>query len=163
MEDLLTLCTLNFPAYLPPSDHWRAFMAKGKKASPIRQKPRSSGLLDKDLGDKIRARRIMVNMSQGELGSLVGVTFQQIQKYEKGVNRLSAVRLEQIARALGEGVSYFQNDGIAMSKAGREMQSLLTDPLNLRACKALSAISDQEQRFKWVRLMESVSGIHAEE
>jgi transcriptional regulator with XRE-family HTH domain len=134
-------------------------MAKAKKAPPARPMPRSSGPLDKALGDKIRARRLTSKLSQEELANRLGVSFQQVQKYEKGVNRVSAVRLEQIAKALEESIAYFQEDGGAISKAGREMHALITDPLNLRACKALSAIDNQAMRFQWVRLIESVSGI----
>jgi transcriptional regulator with XRE-family HTH domain len=135
-------------------------MAKAKKAPPARQKPRSSGPLDAALGEKIRARRLTAKMTQEELANQLGVSFQQVQKYEKGVNRVSAVRLEQIAKALGENIAYFQEEGGTISKAGREMQALMTDPLNLRACKALSAIDNQAIRFQWVRLMEAFSCIH---
>jgi transcriptional regulator with XRE-family HTH domain len=124
--------------------------------------PRASGPADKALGEKIRIRRVAAGMSQDTLGHTLGVTFQQIQKYEKGVNRVSAVRLEQIAGALDESVSYFQNDGAVVSKAGREMQSLMTDPLNQRICRALSAIENQAMRHQFVRLLESVSGINGE-
>lgn len=124
--------------------------------------PRASGPADKALGEKIRTRRVAAGMSQDTLGHALGVTFQQIQKYEKGVNRVSAVRLEQIAGALDESVSYFQNDGAVVSKAGREMQSLMTDPLNQRICRALSAIENQAMRHQFVRLLESVSGINGE-
>jgi transcriptional regulator with XRE-family HTH domain len=55
---------------------------------------RASGPGDKKLGEKIRTRRVVAGMSQAELGKALGITFQQIQKYEKGVNRVSAVRLE---------------------------------------------------------------------
>jgi transcriptional regulator with XRE-family HTH domain len=121
---------------------------------------RASGPDDKALGEKIRTRRVVAGMSQDELGKALGVSFQQI--HEKGVNRISAVRLEQVAHALDESVSYFQNDGQAVSKSGREMQSLMTDPLNLRICRALSAIGDREMRFCVVRLVESVSGINVD-
>jgi transcriptional regulator with XRE-family HTH domain len=120
--------------------------------------PRSTNAGDKALGDKIRARRILAKMSQAELGSLLGVSFQQIQKYEKGVNRVGAVRLEQIAKALDEDVSYFVGGG-TVSKPGLEMQALIADPLNLRICRALSAIAEQSMRFQFVRLIERVSGI----
>jgi transcriptional regulator with XRE-family HTH domain len=123
---------------------------------------RASGPADKKLGEKIRTRRVVAGMSQDDLGKALGVTFQQIQKYEKGVNRVSAVRLEQIAGALDESISYFQTDGHAVSKAGQELQTLMTDPINLRICRALSAIEDQAMRFQFVRLVESVSGIHGE-
>ena len=124
--------------------------------------PRASGPGDTALGEKIRTRRVAAGISQDELGNALGVSFQQVQKYEKGVNRVSAVRLQQIADALGESVSYFQTDGQAVSKGGRELQKLMTDPLNLRICRALSAIEDQAMRFQFVRLLESVSGINGE-
>jgi transcriptional regulator with XRE-family HTH domain len=123
--------------------------------------PRASGAADKSLGEKIRTRRVAAGIRQEELGKALGVSFQQIQKYEKGVNRVSAVRLSQIAAALDESVSYFQTDGQAVSKGGRELQTLMTDPVNLRMCRALSAL-DQNMRFQFVRLVESVSGINVE-
>jgi transcriptional regulator with XRE-family HTH domain len=123
---------------------------------------RASGPGDKKLGEKIRTRRVVAGMSQAELGKALGITFQQIQKYEKGVNRVSAVRLEQIAKALSESISYFQTDGHGVSKAGQELQTLMTDPINLRICRALSAIEDQAMRFQFVRLVESVSGNNGE-
>jgi transcriptional regulator with XRE-family HTH domain len=66
--------------------------------------PRASGPADAKLGEKIRIRRTAAGMSQSELGDALGVTFQQIQKYENGANRVSAVRLEQIATALNESI-----------------------------------------------------------
>jgi transcriptional regulator with XRE-family HTH domain len=124
--------------------------------------PRASGAADKSLGEKIRTRRVAAGISQEELGKALGVSFQQIQKYEKGVNRVSAVRLSQIAAALDESMSYFQTDGQAVSKAGGELQTLMTDPLNLRICRALTAIDNKAMRYQFVRLVESVSGINVE-
>jgi transcriptional regulator with XRE-family HTH domain len=124
--------------------------------------PRTSGLADAKLGEKIRIRRTTAGMSQSELGEALGVSFQQIQKYERGANRVSAVRLEQIATALNESISYFQTDGHTASKAGQELQSLMTDPINLRMCRALSGLDNQTMRYQFVRLVESVSGITAE-
>jgi transcriptional regulator with XRE-family HTH domain len=128
----------------------------------IKLKQRASGPADKNLGEKIRTRRSAAGMSQAELGEALGVTFQQIQKYEKGTNRVSAVRLEQIAKALSESISYFQTDGHAVSKAGQELQNLMTDPINLRICRALSALDNQAMRHQFVRLVESVSGINVD-
>src|ERR1700755_3086992 len=124
--------------------------------------PRSTNASDKALGEKIRARRILAKMSQAELGDHVGVSFQQVQKYEKGTNKVSAVRLTEIAAALGESVGYFQEEG-RVSKAGVEMQELMTDRLNLRICRALAAIENQTMRHQFVRLVESVSGIADED
>jgi transcriptional regulator with XRE-family HTH domain len=56
--------------------------------------------IDKHVGARLRMRRLMVGMSQGKLGEALDVTFQQIQKYEKGANRIGASRLQQLARVL---------------------------------------------------------------
>lgn len=62
--------------------------------------PRSTTLTDKTIGARIRARRAELQLSQERLAEMIGVTFQQIQKYEKGVNRVSAATLLSIARVL---------------------------------------------------------------
>lgn len=62
---------------------------------------------DKHVGARVRMRRMMLNMSQETLGDAVGLTFQQIQKYEKGTNRIGASRLMQIAGALNVGPMFF--------------------------------------------------------
>ena len=61
--------------------------------------------IDKDIGPNLRVLRVAAKMSQEELGEALGVTFQQIQKYEKGVNRVQAGRLKMIAKALGCSVA----------------------------------------------------------
>jgi transcriptional regulator with XRE-family HTH domain len=66
----------------------------------IKRTSRGSGKEDIQLGGRLRALRIDRKMSQQELGEALGVSFQQVQKYEKGVNRVSAVRLNQIAKLL---------------------------------------------------------------
>jgi transcriptional regulator with XRE-family HTH domain len=63
---------------------------------------------------RVRSRRIQLGMSQTELGDKVGITFQQIQKYEKGTNRIGASRLVQIAGALGIRPEYFFDDPLAL-------------------------------------------------
>ncbi len=68
---------------------------------------RSTNSVDSHVGERLRARRITLGMSQSKLGQLLGVTFQQIQKYEKGANRISAVRLGQAAQALETSINYF--------------------------------------------------------
>ena len=64
-------------------------------------------LVDKHVGKRLRWRRREMNYSQEKLGELLGLTFQQIQKYEKGVNRVSAGRLYEIARILDTSIAYF--------------------------------------------------------
>lgn len=63
--------------------------------------------IDVHVGQKVRARRLLVGMSQDKLGTSLGITFQQIQKYEKGTNRIGASRLQQISQLLQVPVSYF--------------------------------------------------------
>ena len=71
-------------------------MPKAKKAA----NPRANGAIDKEIGVRMRAIRMDKKLSQDELGRSLGVSFQQIQKYEKGVNRISAARLIQVSHAL---------------------------------------------------------------
>ena len=66
--------------------------------------------VDVHVGSRIRLRRILVGWSQQNLGNAVGLTFQQVQKYETGINRVSASRLYQIANVLGVPVPFFFDD-----------------------------------------------------
>lgn len=64
-------------------------------------------LIDKHVGQKIRERRILLGLTQQQLAELIGVTYQQAHKYERGINRVSAGRLFNISKALGVSVGYF--------------------------------------------------------
>lgn len=66
--------------------------------------------IDVHVGGRVRLRRMLIGMSQEKLGELLGLTFQQIQKYEKGANRIGASRLYQISRILGVPVQFFFED-----------------------------------------------------
>src|SRR5580704_14977526 len=70
-------------------------------------KPKSSNPIDTHVGARVRSRRMMLKMSQTKLGEQLGVTYQQIQKYEKGVNRIGAGRLQELAGILEVSVEYF--------------------------------------------------------
>ena len=63
--------------------------------------------IDKHVGSRVRMRRMMLSMSQEKLGDALGLTFQQVQKYEKGSNRIGASRLQQISLILQVPVSFF--------------------------------------------------------
>ncbi len=90
------------------------------KAAAKKMKQRSAGKPDIELGKRIRLRRVEQKISQAELGDKLGVSFQQVQKYEKGVNRVGAARLQSIATALDVPVTFFYDgDGKA-----REVDSL---------------------------------------
>src|SRR5215204_2054581 len=62
---------------------------------------------DRHVGSRVRMRRMMLSMSQEKLGDALGLTFQQVQKYEKGTNRIGASRLQQISHALQVPISFF--------------------------------------------------------
>jgi transcriptional regulator with XRE-family HTH domain len=66
--------------------------------------------MDKEIGQRIRARRLMLSMSQEQLGEKIGVTFQQVQKYEKGDNRVSGSRLRKVAEVLNVRPAFFLDD-----------------------------------------------------
>jgi transcriptional regulator with XRE-family HTH domain len=68
---------------------------------------RRTTAVDTHVGQKIRARRTLLGLSQTELADTAGITFQQVQKYEKGANRVGAGRLQQFSEALGVPPSYF--------------------------------------------------------
>jgi transcriptional regulator with XRE-family HTH domain len=63
--------------------------------------------VDKHVGSRVRMRRVLIGMSQERLGDALGLTFQQVQKYEKGINRIGASRLQQISNILGMPVEFF--------------------------------------------------------
>lgn len=75
-------------------------MAPGKQPNPI----------DVHVGSRLKLRRTMMGMTQEKLGDALGVSFQQVQKYEKGANRIGASRLQEIARILDVPVSFFFED-----------------------------------------------------
>jgi transcriptional regulator with XRE-family HTH domain len=90
-------------------------MKNGRK----RQKPinrRGVTSIDAIIGKRIRARRLEMQISQSELADALGLSFQQIQKYEKGVNRVGAGRLKQIADALEADIPFFMGDLMGDSK-----------------------------------------------
>jgi transcriptional regulator with XRE-family HTH domain len=91
-------------------------MANKKQPNPI----------DIHVGSRVRLRRMMLSMSQEKLGEHLGITFQQIQKYEKGTNRIGASRLQHIARVLTVPVAFFFED--APATPGDPAQSNMAEP-----------------------------------
>lgn len=89
-------------------------MANGRKI--MKQTKRGSGPIDGIVGNRIRARRLEQKLSQQQLAEALGVSFQQIQKYEKGVNRVGVGRLQQIADFLKVDMAYFMGDLSSDSK-----------------------------------------------
>lgn len=77
---------------------------------------------DRHVGARIRERRVMLGLSQQQLAQMIGVTYQQAHKYERGLNRISAGRLYEIAQVLGVPVSWFF-EGLSADGAATEMTS----------------------------------------
>lgn len=104
---------------------------------------KSPNPIDVHVGQRIRQRRMMLKMSQGKLGDCLGITFQQIQKYEKGTNRIGASRLAEIAEALKAPVSLFFEGAPDLSDntectAMTDLRTLLDDPINMSMIQAFN-------------------------
>jgi len=129
-------------------------VSKAGRVAPRVLRQRSATTDDKRLGELIRARRVEAKMSQAELGDALGVSFQQVQKYEKGTNRVSASRLQQIAKALREDISYFMGSASTPTSG---LAAMLTDNASQRLLRAFHKIEDQATRYKVVGLLESIT------
>jgi transcriptional regulator with XRE-family HTH domain len=96
---------------------------------------RATGSLDVHFGEKLQARRLTMvpKLSQEELGKALGVSFQQVQKYEKGVNRLSAAMMVRIAAVLKVDVQYFFEELPTGAKNNREIKTPVLVEMSLAA------------------------------
>ena len=117
--------------------------------------------LDVHVGNRLRLRRTSLRVSQEKLGEQVGVTFQQVQKYEKGTNRVSASQLFLIAAFLKVDVNYFfegfSNPGF--SEAGPEFLSAEYSPEEgVRLNRAFARLSDPKLRRRIIDLVEAAAG-----
>ena len=123
--------------------------------------------IDKHVGARLRMRRMMVGMSQGKLGDALDVTFQQIQKYEKGTNRIGASRLQQLARVLEVPPAFFfegapaSSEGGTMGFAEPNGSSYVVDFLStsegLQLNRAFALIRDAKVRKKIIDLVVSLA------
>jgi transcriptional regulator with XRE-family HTH domain len=123
--------------------------------------------IDKHVGSRARMRRNMLGMSQEKLADELGITFQQVQKYEKGANRISASRLHDMARILRIPVPFFfegaphvagqsRNGGKAPSPA--YVSEFLGTADGLKLVRAFAQIADIQVRRSVVRLVEQIVG-----
>src|SRR5450631_517487 len=120
-----------------------------KKSNGVNKNQRSVGKHDAEIGKRIRLRRVEQHISQSELADKLGVSFQQVQKYEKGVNRVGAARLQQIATGLDVPVTFFFDDdglGKRASDGKREVESLLfvDSAFSLRLLRAYASVKNQK-------------------
>lgn len=130
--------------------------------------------LDMHVGSRVRLRRMILGMSQEKLGEHLGLTFQQVQKYEKGVNRIGASRLFDLSQVLGVPVQFFYDDAPMGTPAGfpspgfgeKPNESYVVDFLaskdGLELNKAFMRITDPRVRRSLVDLVRSIAGDEAE-
>jgi transcriptional regulator with XRE-family HTH domain len=123
--------------------------------------------IDKHVGSRVRMRRMMLGMSQEKLGDALGLTFQQVQKYEKGTNRIGASRLQQISQILQVPVSFFfegapdipgSPQGMTEAPSPAYISDFLATSDGLALTKAFMRIKDPKLRRRIVDLVEQISG-----
>jgi transcriptional regulator with XRE-family HTH domain len=119
---------------------------------------------DVRIGDRIRARRMMLGMSQTDLGTAVDVTFQQIQKYERGINRVSASTMERLAGALGVPITYFFDghppDNGQVHGSEVDLTAFLATAEGFALCKAFQHIESQAMRSAVINLLQGMGTKH---
>ena len=118
--------------------------------------PKGIDTADRHVGQRVRAYRLSRGMSQSALGEKIGVTFQQIQKYENGVNRIGSGRLQKIATILGVPISALFNEDTKANAAGADqvLTQILSKPDAMRLLWAFDTIKDSKQRLALVNLVE---------
>ena len=119
--------------------------------------------IDIHVGSRVRLRRTMQSMSQEKLGDALGITFQQIQKYEKGTNRIGASRMQQISSALNVPVSFFFEDaplpqgtaasGMAEASSTSYVVDFLSSPEGIQLNRAFVRITNPSIRRKIIDLV----------
>jgi transcriptional regulator with XRE-family HTH domain len=127
--------------------------------------------VDKYVGSRVRMRRIMLGMSQEKLGEALGLTFQQVQKYEKGTNRVGASRIQQISEILQVPVSFLfeggPGGGLATSNGFGEAPSpayvsdFLATSEGLALTRAFTRITDAKLRRSIVDMVEQIAAREA--
>ena len=123
--------------------------------------------IDKHVGSRVRMRRMMLGMSQEKLGDALDLTFQQVQKYEKGTNRIGASRLQQISLILQVPVAFFfegapampgHTAGMGEAPSPSYVSDFLASSEGLALTKAFMRIRDPKVRRRVVDLVEAIVG-----
>jgi transcriptional regulator with XRE-family HTH domain len=136
----------------------------GKKLAMTKKMPNPT---DKHVGSRVRMRRMMLGMSQEKLGDALGLTFQQVQKYEKGTNRIGASRLQQIAHFLQVPVSFFFEGapdlpagpaGMTDAPSPSYVADFLATSEGLALTKAFMRIKEPKLRRRIVDLVSQIAG-----
>lgn len=116
--------------------------------------------MDKRLGERVRARRLEISMSQERLAQLLGLTFQQVQKYEKGVNRIAASRLYDISDALNVPVAQFFEGfkGKSNKPQERALDRALATPDAVELVLTYASIPSSKVRRRVLDLVRAMAG-----
>jgi transcriptional regulator with XRE-family HTH domain len=123
--------------------------------------------IDRHVGSRVRMRRMMLSMSQEKLGDALGLTFQQVQKYEKGTNRIGASRLQQISHILQVPVSFFfegaptlhpHGEGMKEAPSPAYVSDFLATSEGLALTRAFTKIKQAKMRRRIVDLVEEIAG-----
>ena len=131
---------------------------------------KSPNPIDKHVGSRIRLRRMMLGMSQGTLGTALGLTFQQVQKYEKGANRVGASRLQQLSQTLQVPVTFFFEGAPAAPGCPQPMDEtpaptyvsdFLATSEGIALTQAFMRIKDANLRRRIVDLVQGIAGGHS--
>ena len=129
---------------------------------------KSPNPIDKHVGGRVRMRRMMLSMSQEKLGDALDLTFQQIQKYEKGANRIGASRLQQISQILQVPISFFfegsphapgHAGGMSEAPSPAYVSDFLATSDGLSLTKAFMRIKSSKLRRRIVDLVEQIAGM----
>ena len=111
---------------------------------------------DRRIGQRIRLQRVALGLSQDTLANALGLTFQQVQKYERGINRVSASRLEDIARVLKVPVAFFYDDEADASTA---LPLLPDTPQNLSLLRAFQTITHPALQKQALALVQAIAAM----
>ena len=123
--------------------------------------------IDKHVGSRVRMRRMMLGMTQTKLSDGLGLTFQQVQKYEKGKNRIGAGCLQHISELLQVPVPFFfegaphllgETDGFGEAPSPLYVSEFLATSDGLKLTKAFMQIREQTMRRRIVHLVEEIAG-----
>jgi transcriptional regulator with XRE-family HTH domain len=137
-------------------------------AGPLRlPRKKVPNLTDQHVGRRVRMRRLMLAMSQEKLAAALGLTFQQVQKYERGANRIGAGRLQHLSHILQVPVSFFfegapnasapdGSNGSALSLA--QIDDFVSDLDGLRLIRAFMRIDNAAMRRRIVILVQEIAG-----
>ena len=136
-------------------------LSSGQITTPDSAVTKKANPIDAQVGSRVRIRRMLIGMSQERLGDLLGLTFQQVQKYEKGVNRIGAGRLFEIARILGVPIDFFY-DGVGASsenvaEAAPPVMEFVSSGEGLQLSLAFMKIKDPKVRKRVLDLVKSLA------